>query len=332
MNPMKNQNYFHSFVKKQWFVFAIAVVLLCAWMLPALPTGDWQKVLKLGLVAAIFFFSGLSIRSRELGAGIGNWRLHVFVQLVSLCITVLTCWGLDSLWQACGLDPALRLGLLVLGALPTTVTSCVALTAAAKGNQVGALVNACIGNLMGVIVTPFWLMVMAGATGAEVDVVPVLQKLALYVVLPVICGQVVQVILGDKLPKTARKYLGKTGQVLLLGIMYLSFQKAFNNGAAIPLDLFFKAAAICAGLHALWLAISWYGPLLPPFKLNPADRRCAVICGSQKTLALGLPLISLCFFGHPDLPLIALPILIYHPLQLVVAGGLVPRMAATFKE
>ena len=321
-----------QFIKRQWFVCAIAVMLVVAWRLPPLPEGSYQGHIKFALVACIFLCSGLGIRSRELGASLRNYRLHLFVQGVSLVVTVLICWGLDSLWQVLGIDPALRLGLLVLGALPTTVTSCVALTAAARGNQGGALVNACVGNLLGVVVTPLWLMLIAGSAGGEMEILPVLRKLGLFVVLPVLVGQVVQFFLGDAMPGGLRKRLGKVGQILLLGVMYISFQKAFCSGGSIPIEALLYTLVISLGLHALWLAISWYGAGLSFWRMTPADRRCAVICGSQKTLALGMPLIAVCFANHPGLPLIALPILIYHPLQMLVAGVLVPKLAASMPE
>lgn len=324
--------FFIEFSKRQWFICAMMAVLAVAWLASPLPVGKYQSQIKFALVATIFLCSGLSIRSRELGASLGHYRLHFFVQGVSLIVTVFICWGLDRLWQTLGLEPALRLGLLVLGALPTTVTSCVALTAAARGNQGGALVNACIGNLLGVVVTPLWLMLMAGSAGGEMEVLPVFKKLSLYVVLPVLVGQTIQFTLGGSLPGGFRKRLGKTGQVLLLGIMYISFQKAFSSGSSISGEAMLLTLVICLVLHALWLAISWYGSGMSFWRMTAADRRCAVICGSQKTLALGLPLITVCFADHPGLPLIALPILIYHPMQMLASGFLVTKLASSMPE
>jgi solute carrier family 10 (sodium/bile acid cotransporter), member 7 len=318
--------------KAQWFICAIVTILFFAWSCPSLPEGGYQSHIKFFLVAGIFLCSGLCIRSRELGVSLRHYRLHLFVQGVSLMVTVLMCWALDSLWQVIGLDPSLRLGLLVLGALPTTVTSCVALTAAARGNQSGALVNACLGNLLGIVVTPLWLMLTVGSTGGELDILPVFKKLSLFVLLPVLMGQVVQFTLRGRISPEFRKRLAKLGQVLLLGIMYLSFQKAFASGGSISWQAFLHALLICLGLHALWLFISWYGAGLSFWHMSPADRRCALICGSQKTLALGLPLIMVCFAANPGLPLISLPILIYHPLQMLVAGFLVPKLASSMSE
>jgi sodium/bile acid cotransporter 7 len=47
---------------------------------------------------------------------------------------------------------------------------------------------------------------------------------------------------------------------------------------------------------------------------------------------MGIPLLALCYAGDPGLGLITLPLLVYHPLQLVVAASLAPwwrRWSAT---
>ena len=62
--------------------------------------------------------------------------------------------------------------------------------------------------------------------------------------------------------------------------------------------------------------------------LSDADRVAAIFCGSKKTLASGVPMARLIFGAHPGLGLILLPIMIYHPLQLVVGGWLAGRWAA----
>src|SRR5207247_11368724 len=55
------------------------------------------------------------------------------------------------------------------------------------------------------------------------------------------------------------------------------------------------------------------------------DRIAAMFCGSKKTLASGVPMAKLIFGAHPGLGLILLPIMIYHPLQLMVGGVLAQR-------
>ena len=104
------------------------------------------------------------------------------------------------------------------------------------------------------------------------ELLPVFRKLGLFVVLPVLVGQVTQFFLGDRMPGGLRKRLGKAGQLLLLGVMYISFQKAFRSGGSIPGAALLSTLVISMGLHALWLAISWYGSGLSLWRMTPADR------------------------------------------------------------
>jgi sodium/bile acid cotransporter 7 len=59
-----------------------------------------------------------------------------------------------------------------------------------------------------------------------------------------------------------------------------------------------------------------------------SDLRAAVVfCGSQKSLAQGVPMARLIFGAHPGLSLILLPIMTYHPLQLSICGPLAGKWA-----
>jgi solute carrier family 10 (sodium/bile acid cotransporter), member 7 len=51
-----------------------------------------------------------------------------------------------------------------------------------------------------------------------------------------------------------------------------------------------------------------------------------VFCGSQKSLVAGIPIASVLFAG-PTLGIVVLPIMLYHPMQLVVCAWLARRYA-----
>jgi sodium/bile acid cotransporter 7 len=59
--------------------------------------------------------------------------------------------------------------------------------------------------------------------------------------------------------------------------------------------------------------------------LPEEDRIAALLCGSKKTLASGVPMAHLIFGPHPALGLILIPIMLYHPFQLAVGGLLSQR-------
>jgi sodium/bile acid cotransporter 7 len=52
-----------------------------------------------------------------------------------------------------------------------------------------------------------------------------------------------------------------------------------------------------------------------------------VFCGTKKSLATGVPMAHLVFAGHAGLGLILLPIMLYHPLQLLICTPLANRWA-----
>lgn len=314
-----------AWLRQHWFVVGMLLTLVGSWWLPG-PAADanWPDSVKLGLIAAIFLCSGLALRSEELGRGVGAWRLHLMIQGFAFVVTPLTCLALDQLWRWCGVDASLRLGLLVLGALPTTVTSCVVLTMAVDGNRAAALINATLGNLLGVVITPLWLVAITNTQQASLDIGSVMQKLGLVVVLPVIAGQLLRRPLRQRLTAATSKQLGQLSLALLLGVLWLVFARAADHRPD-PATLAVCLGIVCL-LHAVWLWLPWWLSQRPRLDFSPSDRRCVLFCASQKTLALGLPLIALCFAGHPAMATISLPILCYHPLQLLVAALLVPRL------
>jgi solute carrier family 10 (sodium/bile acid cotransporter), member 7 len=73
------------------------------------------------------------------------------------------------------------------------------------------------------------------------------------------------------------------------------------------------------------MALVWYIMKLL-FKDKPGLRVMGLFGCTQKTIALGIPLITTIFAKDPNLTLYTLPILIWHPMQLVVGSTLVPRL------
>jgi solute carrier family 10 (sodium/bile acid cotransporter), member 7 len=80
---------------------------------------------------------------------------------------------------------------------------------------------------------------------------------------------------------------------------------------------------VCIGLFALVMVAT--ATASRSFGFTREDRIASMFCGSKKTLASGVPMAKLIFAGHPGLGLILLPIMIYHPMQLIVCGVLAQR-------
>jgi sodium/bile acid cotransporter 7 len=95
-----------------------------------------------------------------------------------------------------------------------------------------------------------------------------------------------------------------------------------QQGRAVLITAFVGSALLLALI--LWLTTRSARAL----RLSPADEVAAVFCASKKSLAAGAPMAALIFGAHPGLGLILLPIMIYHPLQLIVCSIMAEHYAS----
>ncbi len=315
--------------KPDWFLIGMIVATLLAWADPAPgAAGGWMhpELLTKGGVALLFFLHGVMLSFAALRAGALNWRLHVFVQTCTFVAFPLLGFGLNALLDG-RVSADVKLGLFYLCALPSTVSTSVAMTAVARGNVAGAVFNATLSSLIGVVVTPLWIATVMKTTGQAQPLGPVIVDLLRWLVLPLAVGQLCRPLLGAWLAqRKAAVHVVDRGTILLL--VYTSMCDSFRQGVwlaqgAMALLLAF---GVCAALLALVLTLtSWAARAL---RFSWEDRMAAVFCGSKKTLASGVPMAKLIFGAHPALGVILLPIMIYHPLQLVVCGVLAQRWGA----
>ena len=313
--------------RPDWFLIGMALAVALAWLVPdpgAKGGSLHPEVLNRLGVSLIFFLHGLTLSFAALSAGTRNWRLHLLVQLCTFGMFPLLGLLLSALFGS-SLDPNLRIGLFFLCALPSTVSSSVALTAAAHGNVPGAVFNATLSSLLGVVATPLWLSVGLGATGQPLPLGHVVLDLVLWLILPLFVGQALRPWFGA-FASRHKPRIAVLDRLTILLLVYTSFCDSVKAGiwhaGAAPLIVTALASVALLGIAIL---VTTFASRALGFTLP--DRIAAVFCGSKKTLASGVPMARLIFGNHPGLGLILLPIMIYHPLQLVVGGWLAGRFA-----
>jgi solute carrier family 10 (sodium/bile acid cotransporter), member 7 len=312
--------------RPDWFLTGMAAAVGVAWLLPGpgAKGGSLHPELlnKLG-VSLIFFLHGLVLSFEALAAGTRKWRLHLLVQ--SSTFVLFPALGLGLLAAAGSrLAPDLRTGLFFLCALPSTVSSSVALTAAARGNVAAAVFNATLSSLLGVVLTPLWLSVVLGTAGQALPLGSVVLDLLLWLVLPLFVGQALRPLLGAFAARHKAR-INVADRLTILLLVYTSFCDSVKGGVwssgAAPLAV---SAGVSALLLVVALGLTWAAGKACGFER--ADRITALFCGSKKTLASGVPMARLIFGAQPGLAVILLPIMIYHPLQLVVGGWLAGKL------
>jgi len=318
--------------RQDWFLLGMALAVVLAWLLPGPGAKGGslhpELVNKLG-VALIFYLHGLTLSFAALGAGARNWRLHLLVQTCTFLLSpVLGLLLLAAVGEYISAD--LRTGLFFLCALPSTVSSSVALTATAKGNVPAAVFNATLSSLLGVLLTPIWLSVVLGAAGRALPFTSVILDLLKWLVLPLLAGQLLRPVLGQVAARHKAR-ISVVDRLTILLLVYTSFCDSVVDGVWHAGGSALLVSAIASVIIlAVTMLIVWQTSRALHFTL--ADRIVALFCGSKKTLASGVPMARLIFGAHPGLGIILLPLMLYHPLQLVVGGWLAGRFARATPE
>jgi sodium/bile acid cotransporter 7 len=319
-----------SFLLRYWFLIGLVLVIALASVVPWMGAhgGPLYPHITLHMaVAGAFLISGLTLPLTQLRTAAGHLRLHAFIQLFCFVLIPALMWLALPLITQSGASLAIAQGFIVLACLPITIASCVIFTRAAGGNEAGALCNSVLGNLIGLIITPALLLLLLGTHG-EAPITDVFKQLSVEVLLPLTVGQILRLLAGKRAVVFER--LRQIPSVLLLYLIFCVFCATFSATAAVDtgrnIAVTISAAAI---LHGVLLALSWWLSGLTVFRFTRADRIAALFCSTQKTIALGVPLLSILYEHHPQLAWLTLPLVCYHPLQLVVSGVLAARFRAT---
>ncbi|HET8730526.1 MAG TPA: bile acid:sodium symporter family protein, partial [Moraxellaceae bacterium] len=276
-------------------------------------------------VALVFFLHGIGIPRERMRAGLAHWRVHVPVQAFTFLVFPLLFWLFRPL-LAMMFPPMLLLGFFYLCALPSTITSSVALTGAARGNVPAAIFNATLSSLLGVVLTPLLVSVMAPVTGVAPSLKTAMLDIASLLLLPFVVGQLLHPRLWPLLAPH-RRYTG----LLDRGIVVMLVFASFSDSVAAGLWRDYHASTLLLTLTGTGLLLTIVLLLTRSVArltgLRREDEIVVVFCGSKKTLAAGVPMAKVLFGAHPGLGLIVLPVMFYHQLQLVVCAALAQRYA-----
>jgi sodium/bile acid cotransporter 7 len=305
----------------------LAAVVL-AWLLPGPGARGGilhPELLTKGGVALIFFLHGVAISFDALKAGTLRWPLHLVVQSCTFLLFPLL--GIAMLWLVGDrVQPDLRLGFFFLCALPSTVSSSVAMTAAARGNVPAAVFNATLSSLLGVFLTPLWIGWMLKSSGVAMPMGGVIRDLVIWLVLPLLAGQLSRPWLKGWAVRH-KAFIHVVDRLTILLLVYTSFCDSIRLGVLSAHGLTPVVMTLVGSLILFIMVMSICAFVCDRLHFTPPDRIAAIFCGSKKTLASGVPMAQLIFVGRPGLGLILLPIMIYHPMQLLICGALATRWA-----
>ncbi|HNW88787.1 MAG TPA: bile acid:sodium symporter family protein [Bacteroidales bacterium] len=304
-----------------WFILALLGVIILAYFWPHIGAKD--SVVPLSQIATygisvIFFFYGLKLSPQKVRSGLSNWRLHLVVQLATFVLFPLLVILAKNIIGSNGHE-IIWMGVFFLASLPGTVSSAVVMVSIAKGNIPSAIFNASISTLMGVFITPLWMGIYLNTASADIDLGPILLKLTIQVIFPVVLGIILNPLWGTFAEKNSKR-LRYFDQTIILLIVYTAFcesfaKKMFEGYSALL--LVGLGAAMIVLFYAVYGIIYLASKIL---KFKREDKITALFCGSKKSLMHGTVMSKVLFAGSPYIGIVLLPVMMYHALQLVMVS------------
>lgn len=314
-------------LRKRWFIVSLVLVILLARSYPYFGSKEGPLhpaiTVKYIAVSTIFFNSGLSLKTEEFARAISQVRLHLFIQCYTLILIPIIMTLLVSTLKLVNIMESSYLqGLHVVGCMPPPVSSAVILTKAVGGNEAGAIFNSALGSFLGIIVTPLLLLSLIG-TSATVPFRVIFTQLSLTVLVPLVAGQICRVFAKKKLEEYNPPF-GTISSCILLLIIYTTFCDTFSHAEhSMSAMSVMQVAVIVFLCQSLFLSLAFF--LTTSLKgFSRQDIIAVLFCSTHKSLTLGIPILKIIFENSPQLSSISLPLLVYHPTQIILGSILVP--------
>uniref|UniRef100_A0A8C1RAA6 Sodium/bile acid cotransporter n=1 Tax=Cyprinus carpio TaxID=7962 RepID=A0A8C1RAA6_CYPCA len=309
-------------VRKEWFIIGIVLVITCAKLAPSVGVkgGPLRPEITITYVAVsvIFFNSGLSLKTEELASALMHVKLHFFVQTFTLVFFPIAIWLLLKVLALTAINEWLLRGLQTVACMPPPVSSAVILTKSVGGNEAAAIFNSAFGSFLGIVFTPLLLLVFLGSS-SSVPFSSIFSQLFMTVVVPLIVGQVCRRFLRECLDRRKPPF-GTVSSVVLLMIIYTTFCDTFSN-PNIELDHLSLLIVIFISENTFVFCHSGKSS-----GFTAADSVAIMFCATHKSLTLGIPMLKIVFEGYEHLSLISVPLLIYHPAQILLGSILLPSI------
>lgn len=327
-----------NFYTKNSFLILALLAILLAYAYPKLGntylvpqiTATWIAVI------IIFFLSGLSLKSEEFKNALQRLRFNLFVQIYNFAFVSVFMFGVTRFIVYIGaISQSLADGMMICSCVPITVNMVLVLTKSSKGDEASAIFNAAFGNMLGVFISPLLILLYLGQT-ASVALGTVFIKLCLRVVVPIIIGQIFHnySMTVVNFVKENKKVFKKIQEYCLIFIVYTVFCRTFyqqrqENDNANTTKVTDAIVMICFQFLILSsvMYIAWM--LLKILYPNEPTLRVMGLYGcTHKSVAMGIPLINAIYEDNPNIGFYTLPLLIWHPMQLVIGTFLSPRLAS----
>lgn len=320
-------------LKKQWFLLGMIAAVVFASLFPAFGARGGamhsETTVNLG-IALVFFLHGIGLPLESLRRGLLAWRVHLVVQGLTYLVFPLLWLAFNAVLKN-AVPPDLMLGFCYLAALPSTISSSVAMTALARGDVPIAIFNATLSSLLGIVLTPVLISLLADTSAHGMALGETILNIAELLLLPIVVGQVLRPFIGHWFARI-KNYTSNIDRIVILLLVYAAFCNSVQSGLWQQHGAGLIVATLAGSAFFLLVVLLLSTLIARRLHFKREDEIAIVFCGSKKTLASGVPMAALIFGPHPALGMIVLPIMLYHQLQLFVCSWLANRYAARLRS
>ncbi len=306
------------------FILLLLATVVAATLIPArgpvLVAIGW---ISNAAIFLLFFLHGARLSPQAVLDGAKRWRLQAAVLSFGYVAMPAMMLGVSHALQG-QFAPGLLLGLIFLGVLPTTVQSSIAYASMARGNIAASVIASAVSNVLGVVLAPLLLAVLASTAFGEFSLSSI-GRVAMLLLLPFALGQLLRRFVLPTIQRHA-KIAGMMDKLTIVLAVYTAFAEAAAQGLWQRIGPGELAALMLLVLVLLLIAFAAAWGLGAALGLNREDRVTLLFSGAQKSLATGAPMARI-LFPPAIAGAVILPLLIYHQLQLMLSAWIAPGMA-----
>lgn len=307
------------------FTLSLVTVVSLASVVPASGSvAHFFEVLTSLAIGLLFFLHGAKLTREALVGGILHWRLHGLVFASTFVLFPVLGLVLRPVLEPL-VTPALYAGVLFLCMLPATVQSAIALVSIARGNVPAAICSASASTLIGVFFTPVLVGLLVVSGNNATSSFDSIGRILLQLMLPFFVGHLMRPWIAGWVRRHGFK-LKYVDQGSILLVVYTAFSAAVIHGLwqQVPASALLGLLVVCAIL--LGLVLTTVTLTARRLGFSKADEVAIVFCGSQKSLASGIPMAKI-LFATSSVGAIVLPLMMFHQMQLMVCAILARRYA-----
>lgn len=268
-----------------------------------------------GIIAAIFFFSGMTLEKESLSQGLVD--LKAIGGALFLIFVLAPLWALTlAYWP---MSPGLVVGLFLVAAMPTTLSSGVVMTGAAGGNTATALLITIVSNAMAILVTPLLLKFLLGqsvkSTTAVLNTPSLMATLALLVLTPLAVGMRLRNPCLALMRRVRCPQPGTLNTFLVIVVVWLGVCGS-RHTILQGLNLMPLLLALAVVFHGGLLVGGFFITRL--LDLSVGRREAVIFMGGQKTLPLSVLIQTAVFPQYGEALIFCVA---HHLVHLIMDGG-----------